>query len=60
MSFSKNWVRLKYSRKNQWTLQSSKLPRALSGLKVIHAVSAKYLAYAIGGNNEGSYLQATI
>ena len=60
MSFSKNWVLLKHSGKNQWTLQSSKLPMALSGLQVIHAVSAKYLVYAIGGNNEGSNFQAII
>ena len=54
MSFPKNWVRLKHSRENQWTLQSSKLPMALSGLQISHVDSPKYLAYAIGGSNQGN------
>ena len=40
-------------RGNKRILQSSKLPRAISGLQFMHVDFTKYLGYAIGGSNQG-------
>lgn len=47
-------------KENRWTLHSSKLPRAIVGLQLVHAHSPKYLVYAIGGTDKNGNKQATI